>query len=193
MSTLTQIHQLLAYFYGDDTIPTETEYLRRTAFINSVIKRIYNLKEWNHLTLTESKAVSGGAIALTKRPSSVLEVRYIQDGDDVIYTKVDPEDYDASSEYDIFYETSTGITTNQTRTPLSVTYIPAFTDLSAITDDVDFPASLVAKGALVEVRRQEDPEYDATQDIQAYKEELREFNALQNRAIHRVFSSSYEL
>lgn len=195
MSTLAQIHQLLAYFYGDDTIPvaTDAEYIRRTAFINSAIKRLYNLREWPHLAITESKAVSSNAVALTMRPSSVLDVRYVQDGDDIIYTKVDYNDYDASSGYDIYYETSTGITTNQTRTPLTIKYIPAQVDLSATTDEVNFPASLVAKGALLEVRRQEDPEYDVTQDKQAYQEELREFTALQNRAVHKVFSSSYEL
>jgi len=195
MSTLSEIQQLLAYAYGDDTIPvaTDPEYLRRTAFINAVIKRLYNQKEWPHLLLTESKAVSGGAVALTKRPSSVLGVRYVQDGNDVLYTKVEYEDYAASSTYDLFYETSTGITTNQSRTPLEITYIPAFTDLSLITDDVDFPASLVAKGALVEIRKQEDPEFDISQDKREYQEELREFTALQNRSKNKAVRSAYEI
>lgn len=191
MTTLTQIHQLLAYLYGDDTIPvaTDTEYLRRTAFINASIKRLYNLREWNHLAIIESVVITGGVATLAKRPSSVLSVKSTED----TYTKVEYEDYDSFNVNPIFYETATGFVTNKTVTPLTVKYIPAFVDLLLITSNVDFPASLVAKGALVEVRRQEDPEYDATQDQQAYKEELREFSALQNRSINKVITSSYQL
>lgn len=191
MTTLSQIHQLLAYLYGDDTIPvaTDTEYLRRNAFINAVIRRLYNLREWDHLAIVESVTVTGGVVTLTKRPSSILSVKTSEDN----YTKVDYEDYDPMDTRPVFYETATGFVTNKGVTPLEVKYIPAFVDLSATTDDVDFPASLVAKGALVEVRRQEDPEYDGTQDVQAYKEELREFSALQNRSINKIITSSYSL
>ena len=85
MSTLTQIHQLLAYLYGDDTIPaaSDTEYLRRTSFINAVIKRLYNLREWTHLSIKEDVVPVGDTVTLSKRPSSIADVRYLQSGDDV--------------------------------------------------------------------------------------------------------------
>ncbi len=197
MATLSEIQTILANKLGEETYPatSDTDYILRKTFINRIVERLVNMRDWRHLATTATVTVTGGNATITgMKKDGLKDVRVVNSGDtaDYIFEEVPYQKHDdyTSSDY-VYYLTGNVLTTKYDTSALTVRYQPAYTALSTLSSSIDFPAGLIASGALVDTLYSSDPDEPGPIQLaqQTYSDELREYLAQENIGDVRIFES----
>lgn len=192
MANLNEILQQVSILNDNSsTIPAVSDeaYTMRVKLINEKLKWLWNYQNWNHLATEVSTAFTSKQATLPVRQDGVLNVF---DGT-TEYTPVDYETFKLNgTSGNLYYLDGVTLNVNQDVTPLDVRYIPEFTELVDGTDEVDFPASLVAKLILPQVKISEGADVEDIQFLNTLEKdaqsELADYVSLTNRK-KRVFQA----
>lgn len=176
MATLNDYLLELSYVLGETSVPT-SGIDDRKSFINSVRRDIFGRRPWKWATKwnqTVSLTNGAGTLPADYREGGVIDVN---DGTNT-YQKIDPTEalkYDTGSY--VYWVTGNNVdgftlNTNQTPTSLTVSYATKSTEL-ATSETCPIPLSEpVVKGALVYIRKSENPMAETTAEEAEYEKSL---------------------
>jgi len=178
----------LSYLLGEDSVPT-TGIDSRIGFINRVLEDIISRQKWswNLGKTTVTLTGNSGALPADFRQGGII---YVKNQDGRYLSEVD-ERYVAQYPGNVFfiggdYVNGHTITVNNDQdTVLTIEYAkrpPVFADLMSVLEFAIPIRIVVARGALIDVRRSENPFADVAPETAEYENEIRKLFRLERQS-----------
>lgn len=200
MPTLYDARQRLSYLLGESSQPSSTsEIALRDQFINDSLIDVYNRREWAWTRTNATVPIVNGLASLpsTVRQEGVKDLREVLvDQPDHIYRLIDYREFDSYNNTSYVYRLTGNAESGSYLAQLSVTNASIatvyFTQkpplLANVSDTFPLPngAMILAKGALMYYRMQQDPQADVTPESQSFENEILKLVQLENRDRPRV-------
>lgn len=192
---LNEARTNLSFLLGETALPSNTaEVAKRDRFFNQVGKDVHHRKEWEWARDLATVPISNGVATLpsSTRQDGLLDIRIVNSGKaDDVFAEIDYRNFDAYHATDKAYYLLGNAELGNYRAQLTFTnasiatvrYQTKFPNLSGPSDTYQIPngSMILAKGALVYYRQQEDPQADVSQERNDFETAVGELMRLENR------------
>jgi len=177
----------LSYLLGEDSVPT-TGIDSRIGFINRVCEDIVGRYRWswNQATASVTITTKAGDLPTDYRMGGMVTCK---DQDDNFYTEVDEQYIGNYSPY-TFYVNGNDVdgyvitVNNDTATTLTVEYCKRAPLFAGSVDTKEFAIPIkmaVSRGALIDVRRSENPFADVAPETQEFENDIKKIYKLERQ------------